>query len=260
MKRLILITAIATLCLAAFAWVATSEAQSGNMWHIDFYPNSDWAGSPTYSQVTPFLNFNWGSNPPGPNMPSSNWTARATSDAFFYAGTYRFTVLADDEVALTIDNVTYLNTIGQGQSGKTQVIDIPMTQATHRVQVDFRQFTGGAYLSVNWVYLKPGGGGQPPPPQPTPTPSGPTSATSVQTRYGDYTPCIQQNLHQKECFQSDGAWNSPNMGSIETEPKIQIWGNCKADSVSTFVIDPNTDPPTTKDYKCSKTDAGWFPN
>lgn len=260
MKRLIMLTLIVALCVASFAGIASVQAQSGNTWRVDFYPNTDWAGAPVYTQYVSFLNFNWGTAAPGPNMPNANWTLRATTTAFFYAGTYRFTVQADDEVVLLVDGITYLNTIDKGQSGKTFVVDVPMYQGNHGLQVDFRQYTGAAYLYVNWEYLKGDGGGGTPPPPPTPPPSQctqPNSASSVQTQYGDYTPCIQQNLHQSKCFQSDGAWNSPNMGSIETEPKIIVWGQCKPDSVTTMVLYACEDP---QEAKCSKTAAGWFEN
>ena len=74
----------------------------------------------------------------------------------------------------------------------------------------------------------------PEPAAPTPAPSYdpswsyscPTHATSVTTAYGDYTPCIQQNLQQAACFQSNGQWDAPNTGSIQSEPQIQVWGSC----------------------------------
>jgi hypothetical protein len=49
------------------------------------------------------------------------------------------------------------------------------------------------------------------------------------------------------------------MGSIETEPKIEVWGNCTQGTVTYFPVscDPNV---PQKEYRCSKTYAGWFPN
>ncbi|MGL4650444.1 MAG: hypothetical protein ACRC1H_13635, partial [Caldilineaceae bacterium] len=81
-------------------------------------------------------------------------------------------------------------------------------------------------------------------------------AQSVQTRYGDFTPCIQANNHQKTCFVSDGAWDSPNFGSIEMEPAITQWGNCVADTVQNRQLYVERPP---QPAACSKTEAGWFP-
>lgn len=254
-KRITIVAlAIALLCVATLVPARNMLAQSGNQWRMDFYPNDTWAGAPTFTQYSNFANFNWGYGSPAPNIPVDHFTGRFTSDAYFYAGTYRFTVLADDDMALIVDNVVKLDTRGQGQSGKTFVVDLPMTQGVHNIRLDYHEVILTSYVSVNWVYLKPDGGYVPPV---TPTPVAPPSATSVQTRYGDYTSCIQQGTHQANCFQGDGGWESPNLGSIQMEPQIVYWGNCKANELKTVQIDPNQEP---KEFKCSKTEAGWFPN
>ncbi|MCB0116327.1 MAG: hypothetical protein KDD84_19640, partial [Caldilineaceae bacterium] len=218
MKRPIL-TFILAMMLLLVGGSQLATAQSGNQWRIDFWPNPDWAGAPVYTQYANFADFTWGEWAPGPNLPSQNYSARLDTDAFFYAGLYRFTVLADDEVRLTINNVTYLDTIGRPQPGKTFVIDIPMAQGMSHVSVDFRQWSGPGYIHVNWQFVKENGGAPVYPTQP-PTyvpPAQPpvVSAPSISNKYGDFTPCIQQGSHQKNCFHGSGEWNSPNLGSIE---------------------------------------------
>ncbi len=196
--------------LLALILVPAVMAQSGNTWTVNFFPNLDWAGSPASTQFVPALNFNWGTNAPASNMPADNWTLRATSTAYFVEGVYRFSLLADDELVFVLD--------------KNLVIDIPLSEGNHSMQVDFREFTGDAYLFLSWGLVKPGdsgssGGGATNPNYPG-VPPLPPSQSSVTTRYGDYTPCIQQNIHQANCFKSDGAWDSPNLGSIQMEPKL----------------------------------------
>lgn len=262
MKRLLIVAALAALCLVPLAGgAAPATAQSGNTWNAAYFNNPDWAGNPVLTQWAPFVSFNWGFGSPGAGVPVDFFTARFTTDAFFYAGNYTFTATADDEVVLIVDGVTYLDTRNAGRSGKTFTINVPIAfQGSHRVEVWFREYTQAAYIFINWVF---GSGGTPPPPPPTPTPPPanncrPQSSTSVQTQFGDYTPCIQQNIHQKNCFQSNGAWDAPNMGSIEMEPQIQVWRNCTADSTTTFPVscDPNV---PQQSFKCSKTEAGFFP-
>ena len=270
-KRIALFLALALVAISLIPLMSSgpAQAQSGNQWRADYYNNPDWAGAPVYTQFTNFVSFNWGLGSPSANVPVDYFTARYTTNAFFYAGTYQFSILADDEFVLYIDGVQYANTIGQGQSGKTIVLNIPMTQASHTVQVDYRELVQNAYITVNWIYIKPGIATPIPgvPSTPTPVPSQPLdyplvpqSATSVVTEFGDYTPCIQNNQQQAACFQTNGAWNSPNLGSIQSEPQITVWGNCQpADSDTTWTTDPNTDPPKTGSFRCSKTLAGWFP-
>ncbi len=151
-----------------------------------------------------------------------------------------------------IDGVTWINTRDQGMSGKVLTVTIPLNESRwYNLQVDFREFTGDAFLFLNWAMV----GG---PTTAPPADLGPAvpSATSVQTRYGDYTPCIQQGIHQSNCFVPDGQWDSPDMGSIEMEPQIVVWGNCTANTIQSMRLYDNM---PAQQAKCSKTDAGWFP-
>ena len=267
-KRMILIPTVILVAALIILGGATSMSaqsaiqQTGASWQMNFYPNLDWAGYPVFTQYSSTLNYNWGSNAPGPNLPATNWSMRANLSTYFYGGTYQFSVLADDEFVFMIDNIIYMNTVNQGLSGKQVIFTVPVSEGYHTVQVDYLQFSGPGYLYTSWAYLKPDGGNPPPPPnRPLPAPLPPESAPSVQTKYGDFTPCIEQGLHQAACFHSDGAWDSPDQGSVQMEPQITIWGNCEpADSDVIWTVDTTTDPMITKEFRCSKSLAGWFPH
>lgn len=266
-KKVLLIVVLGVLVLAAFTILPghtpAVQAQNGNTWQVSFWPNPSWQGYSPFTQQVGILAFNWGTGAPMPGMPVDNFTARATTSAWFSAGTYQFSTQADDEVTLVINGTTFVNTVNQGQSGKTQFVTVTLPDGWADIRVDYREFTGNAYLFVNWTWV--GGGPQPgPTPTPVPNPGGDPapgtvpvpSAGSVQTDFGDYTPCIQQNIHQVNCFVPNGAWNAPNAGSIQMEPQILIWQNCTADAVQSMQIFVNTPPQSAA---CSKTQAGWFP-
>jgi hypothetical protein len=262
-RKYLVMGAVVVIALLAVA-IQPLLAQSGNTWYIQYYNNPNWSGAPVMVQYNTYIDFNWGTNPPGPNMPADNWTATMTTSAYFNSGTYFFTALADDEILLQIDGVTYLNTIGAGMSGKSVTVGVPMVQGNHNLYVQYRQYTGTAYVYLSWSYGKPGTP-TPVPPMPTATPAPgcnpwwsctcPTQATSVTTQFGNYTPCIQENKHQSNCFVSDGQWNSPNMGSIQMEPQIQVWGNCTPGQLQCMQLACNQQPVQAT---CSKTAAGWF--
>lgn len=278
MKHKNLAIAVTVIALLLVAATPSAMAQNGNVWSVWYYNNTSWSGSPILGITSSYIDFNWGTVPPGPGMPSTNWTASMSSSVYFYySGTYVFRALADDEIAVQIDGVTYINTIGAGMSGKAVQVGVPLTQGTHNLVVQYRQYTGTAYIYLNWGYAQPGGGyvytplptpmpaGTPvtPAPGPTPTPACdpswsctcPTQATTVTTQYGDYTPCIQQNLPQADCFQSNGQWDAPNSGSIESEPQIQVWGVCTPGQLQCMQLACNQAPVQAT---CSKTGAGWF--
>ncbi len=109
-------------------------------------------------------------------------------------------------------------------------------------------------------YVAPAPPPPPPPPPPyayypPPYPYAPVYVVpGLSTAYGNYTRCQQFGLHQANCFVPDAS-NSPNLGSIQMEPAIQIWGNCTPDSSTTFATPSNA----SQSFKCSKTGAGWFP-
>ncbi|MCB0122943.1 MAG: hypothetical protein KDE58_11900, partial [Caldilineaceae bacterium] len=143
------------LLLSLFIFAQPAIAQSGNQWRIDFFPNLDWAGAPAYTQYANVVDFNWGQGAPGPNLPNQNYSARMSTDAYFYSGVYRFNILADDEVRITINNVTYFDTVARGQAGKGFIVDIPMTQGMSHITVEFRQYGGPGYVHLYWDYVKP---------------------------------------------------------------------------------------------------------
>lgn len=252
MKRIALFLLMTGVLLSGIAL-----AQSGNIWQITFYDNINFRGNPVYTVSTNYINFNWGNGSPGPGVPADNFSARMMTTAYFYSATYRFTVTADDAFTFYINNQQYLSTMGAGQAGKTFTIDVPLLQGYNTVELEFIEYSGLAYISANWAYIKPDYNVTYVPPiiGPTVVPT-PVSATSVVTRFGDFTPCIQQSIHQANCFRSDGAWDSPDLGSIQLEPQIVRWGECPANRQLTQVL-VSGQPPT--ESQCSKTGAGWFP-
>ncbi len=275
-RRYLILAALAVLALLAVA-IQPLFAQSGSSWYVQYYNNPNWSGTPIVAMYSPYVDFNWGTVAPAPGMPNTNWTALMSTSAYFNAGNYSFYALADDEVALQIDGVTYINTIGAGMSGKPVSVIVGLAQGYHSMVVQYRQYTQAAYVYLNWAYVVPGyPPAYPPLPVPPPVPvqpivtpgatqtptcnpsyscTCPVQATSVTTEYGNYTSCIQQNQHQSACFQSNGAWNAPNMGSIESEPPIQVWGNCTPGQTQVMQLQCGQPPVTAT---CSKTGAGWF--
>jgi hypothetical protein len=253
---------VLALVLALLTVAPVSEAQSGNVWSLEFFNNTSLIGPPVFTGQTPFVNFNWGLGSPAPQVPVDFFSGRFATSAFFLPGMYTFSIVADDGFTLRVDNAVFLNTFSAPQPGKAFTIDIPLTRGAHLIQVDFVELTGLAFVSVNWFFSKPIVGipvvPQPPAVLPTAPPTGqsPFSSASVVTRFGDYTRCIQQQIHQANCFVSDGAWNSPNLGSIQLEPQIVLWRDCTPNIVITQQLFPGQPAVQTT---CSKTAAGFFP-
>jgi hypothetical protein len=252
MKRILRTAALLAVLCALVLPAMPAQAQSGNTWSITYWPNLTQGGFSPFQASSSQISFNWGFGSPMNGIPADNFSMRATSSVWFQAGTYTFNALADDEISLMIDGATWINTRNQGLSGKTVSVTIPLTESRwYNLQVDYREFTQTAYVFLNWSMV-----GAPPAPVQPPTLAPAPSATDVQTQFGNYTPCIQQGLHQQECFVPNGQWDSPNQGSIAMEPQIVIWGNCNANTIQDMRLFENMPPQSAK---CSKTEAGWFP-
>jgi hypothetical protein len=240
---------------AMSSWDSRSlYAQSGNAWRIDYFPNANWSGAPLYTDFSNMVNFNWGDASPGPRLPSQNWSARISSESFFYAGIYRFTIVADDEFTLYINGQNYFSTVATGQAGKAIVLDLGMPQGINSLRLDYRQLDGTGYINMRWEHIKQAIVAPPVSPLPAPALGTPGS---VVTRFGDYTRCIQQNLHQADCFAADGAWDAPTLGMIRLERQILVWTQCVAGRIETRPLAEGQPPQVVR---CSLTEAGFFPN
>jgi hypothetical protein len=258
MKRLLSIILVFVIGLILITSTMPAQSQSGNTWGVDYYPNFDWAGPAAFPQTINFVNMNWGYNAPGPNMPADWWSARFNTDAYFGQTTWYFTIVADDEFRLLIDNVQVFSTVGAPQPNKQFVVGYYMSwSGNHHIDLFFREATETASVFLNWSTSggtctncgTPSGGGQAPA-QPLPT----NQAPPLITDSGDYTPCMQNNWHQVKCFQEQ--WNL-NSGSVAGEPQIQSWNKCSPpDSDYTFYVNPQVG---NRAYRCSKTMAGYFP-
>lgn len=127
------------------------------IWNGTFYDTvTPGTGNSTTTTYTG-LNRNWGSGAPTdsagtplPGIPADNWSARFTASATFDAGTYIFTVTADDGVRLLIDGTTVIdNFVANGLTVNSATVVI--TAGSHNLQVDYFDATGDAQLNVTWA-------------------------------------------------------------------------------------------------------------
>ncbi|MCB9454144.1 MAG: SH3 domain-containing protein [Anaerolineaceae bacterium] len=129
-------------------------AQTG-VWTTEFYNNSYLIGPAALTRQDSSVSFDWGTGSPGTGVNSDTFTARFASDPYFEAGTYRFYLLADDQVRLNVGYPFHpqLDTFDNGRVGEILSVDIPLTAGVHHVQVDYREVTGAAYVYVTWVNI-----------------------------------------------------------------------------------------------------------
>lgn len=72
-------------------------------WHGEYFNNDTLSGSPVLVRDDAEVNFDWGTGSPASNVSSDHFSARWRRTVSVQAGTYYFTVLADDGVRLRVN-------------------------------------------------------------------------------------------------------------------------------------------------------------
>jgi uncharacterized protein YgiM (DUF1202 family) len=214
---------VITLFLVAACLGAIPAAAQAGVWITEFYNNAYLVGSAVLIRQDSAVSFDWGTGSPGAGVNSDSFTARFASDPYFPAGTYRFYVLADDQVKL---NVGYpfqpqLDTFDNSRVGEILSVDIPLEAGVHHVQVDYREVTGAAYVYVTWANVAT-------------NPTGPNfpipqSLTSVNTAgwtaqyYGNAGLTGSPTLIQSEAIPSHDWGGGSPVGSIAADNFSARW-------------------------------------
>jgi LysM repeat protein len=139
---------------------------SGGAWLAQFWNNTTQTGSPEYSRYDAALNFQWGFGTPNASaIVADNFSGRWTRTYNFIGGTYRFTLNADDGIALWVDDAKVLDRLSY-EGYQSNVIDVAIGPGLHVIRVDYVELTGLAKVAASFYRLGPGGPPLPPPPSP----------------------------------------------------------------------------------------------
>ena len=124
-----------------------SDDTSG-VWSASYYANQNLSGAPVFTTSENNPTHYWQGSAPNDVVPPDNWSARWTRNQFFNAGTYRFSVRADDGVRVFVDGVPYINEWHEA-SAETYFIDLTLSQGTHFIEVNFYENEGLAFLEYD---------------------------------------------------------------------------------------------------------------
>jgi sugar lactone lactonase YvrE len=117
-------------------------------WRGEYFANRWLAERPVLIRDEAGVNFTWGIGSPGVDVPADNFSARCQRYDSFDAGTYRFTVFADDGVRLWVDDRLLIDQ-WQDQVA-TYSADISLTQGYHRVRLEYFEAGGDAVVRLSW--------------------------------------------------------------------------------------------------------------
>jgi hypothetical protein len=150
---------LAILLFALALAVPVTVAQTGVTWNAEYFGNPYLLGDALKRQESA-VNFDWGLASPANNIPSDGFSARFATDVYFDAGTYRFSVLADDRVRVSVAFQPVVDTFNNPQPGTLLSADVTLPVGVHHLQIDYSEDTFTAYLSFNWARLDGSGGPQ----------------------------------------------------------------------------------------------------
>ena len=149
-RTLSLLLSIAVIAL--FARLQPTLAAGGAVWTGQYFNNQFLSGEPTFVRVDGDVNFNWSQGSPDTRINVDNFSVRWATDVYFDAGTYRFSVVADDSVYLRIDypSQPQINTFSSRAVGQNVSVDITLTAGVHHIQLDYVEYTGEANVFLTW--------------------------------------------------------------------------------------------------------------
>ncbi len=148
------IAAFFAVCIAAVIMTISISApvvaqqNYGSNWSASIYSDTNFTTLVT-TRVDQTIAFAFGQS--GPNGLVDNFSIRWTGSQTFNAGTYTFTVSRDENARVIIDGVEVIPFQGAGGPGTFTSAAVSLAQGQHTVTVEYREFTGDAYIYFYWT-------------------------------------------------------------------------------------------------------------
>jgi len=174
MRNRILLLLVAII--AAFGAMPLRAQSPQPTWTAAYYNNLYFLDPPVLQRVEARIGYDWGAGSPVPGVQTDNFSVRWGTNVNLETATYRFYVLADDEVKITVDyTTTIINTFDAARPGQLITQDLSLAAGPHHIQVDFREYGGNASIFFSFEGLNDGAQGPgfisatpvPPPAPPT---------------------------------------------------------------------------------------------
>jgi beta-N-acetylglucosaminidase len=117
-------------------------------WIGKYYKNTGFSGSPVILNHSS-LNFDWKGGSPASAIPSNYFSATFEKEISFTGGDYYLAGRVDDAANVYIDGKLVYQISDAGNHSINKPINI--TAGKHRILVEYKEFTGGAALSLDFI-------------------------------------------------------------------------------------------------------------
>jgi len=138
--------------LAQVSWEPL--ATTSDRWRGQYFANRWLSGSPALVRKDAEIDFDWGSESPGPAIPSDGFSARWTRSAYFQPGAYRFTATSDDGIRLYVDGRPVIDQWWD-HPARTFTGYLRLAAGEHEIVVEYYENTGRATVQVSWEAVPP---------------------------------------------------------------------------------------------------------
>ena len=122
-------------------------------WRGEYFANRWLTERPLLITQTATVNLDWGDDPPNPILPGDGFSVRFQRYLPLAAGTYRFTVQADDGARLWVDGHLLVDR-WDGPAG-TYSAEITLTTGDHPVRLVYNDISGPASVHLTWTGSAP---------------------------------------------------------------------------------------------------------
>lgn len=122
------------------------------VWLGEYYDNFSLVGLPVLVREDADVSFDWGAGSPGGSLPADNFSARWTQSAWLAAGTYRFTVVADDGVRFWLDGVPLIDQ-WHVATGDIYVIETSLAEGVHLMRIEYYEEALDARIHFSSEFL-----------------------------------------------------------------------------------------------------------
>ena len=121
-------------------------------WQATYWDNTTMSGYPALWRSEHSLNHNWGTGSPDPRINPDHFSARWVRYVDFTAGTYRFTVTADDGVRVWISGQLLIDG-WRDQPPTTYTKDKYLETGEYVIMVEYYERAGGAMINFSWQLI-----------------------------------------------------------------------------------------------------------
>nr|WP_255604430.1 PA14 domain-containing protein [Oscillochloris sp. ZM17-4] len=118
-------------------------------YQAEYFANVTLTGPPAFTRCESQINYDWGVTSPGGGLGTDNYSAQWTSNPTLAAGTYTFSVRADDGVRVWVDGELIIDR-WYSQHPTNYWVTRTLAAGTHQIRVTYVEYTGSAVIQFHY--------------------------------------------------------------------------------------------------------------